>query len=91
MTPNHQEAPVATNKQYLDVFESAKAYVALVGAIASALLGVFASDTPVGQVLTVIAVVATAVATYKVPNAGGDFGAGDFEEPDTFHDGHAGV
>lgn len=49
--------------------QAAKAYVALTGAIATALLGVFAADTAVGKVLTVIAVLATAVATYQVPNA----------------------
>ena len=48
---------------------AAKAYVALLGAIATALLGVFAADTTVGQVLTVVAVIATAVATYRLPNA----------------------
>lgn len=46
----------------------AKSYVALIGAIATALLGVYAADTAVGQVLTVIAVVATAVSTWAVPN-----------------------
>lgn len=49
-------------------FEAAKAYVALAGAVATALLGVFTADTTVGQVLTVVAVVATAVATFRVPN-----------------------
>lgn len=48
--------------------ENAKAYVALIGAIASALLGVYAVDTTVGQVLTVISIIATAIATYRVPN-----------------------
>ena len=51
---------------------AAKAYVALLGSIATALLGVFAADTTVGQVLTVVAVVATAVATFAVPNAPSD-------------------
>jgi hypothetical protein len=46
----------------------AKAYAALAGAIATALLGVFAADTTVGKVLTVVAVIATCVATYRVPN-----------------------
>lgn len=50
--------------------EAAKAYVALLGAVATALLGVYAADTTVGQVLTVVAVAATAVATYRVPNRG---------------------
>jgi hypothetical protein len=48
--------------------ENAKAYVALVGAITTALLGVFAADTKVGQVLTVLSVVCTAVSTWAVPN-----------------------
>jgi hypothetical protein len=52
--------------------EAAKAYVALGGAIATALLGVFAADTVVGQVLTVVAVIATAVATWATPNAAPD-------------------
>lgn len=48
--------------------EAAKAYVAFVGAVATALLGVFTGDTTVGQVLTVIVVIATAITTYQVPN-----------------------
>lgn len=51
------------------VLANAKAYAALVGSLAAALLGVFAADTAVGQVLTVVVVVATAVATWRVPNA----------------------
>lgn len=47
---------------------AAKAWVALIGSIATALLGVFTSDTTIGQVLTVVAVIATAVVTYAVPN-----------------------
>ena len=50
--------------------QNAKAYVALIGAVATALLGVYAADTQVGQILTVISVVATAVSTWAVPNAG---------------------
>jgi hypothetical protein len=49
--------------------KNAKAYAALAGSIATALLAVFAADTTVGQVLTVVAVVATAVGTWAVPNA----------------------
>jgi len=49
---------------------AAKAYVALAGAIATALLGVFTADSRVGQVLTIVAVVATAVGTWAVPNGG---------------------
>jgi CBS-domain-containing membrane protein len=48
--------------------ESAKAVAALVGSVATALLAVYASDTPVGKVLTVVAIVATAVGTWAVPN-----------------------
>lgn len=48
--------------------EAAKAYIAFVGAAATALLGVFTGDTVVGQVLTVIVVIATAISTYSVPN-----------------------
>lgn len=51
------------------VLTNAKAYASLAGAIATALLGVYAADTPFGQVLTVIAVVATALVTWRVPNA----------------------
>lgn len=45
-----------------------KAYAALIGSIATALLAVYASDTEVGQILTVVSVIATAVATWAVPN-----------------------
>lgn len=51
------------------VLENAKAICALIGAICTALLGVYAADTPVGQVLTVVSVVATAVVTWTVPNS----------------------
>lgn len=50
------------------VLKNAKAYAALVGSVATALLGVYAADTKVGQVLTVVSIVATAVATWRVPN-----------------------
>ena len=46
----------------------AKAYASLVGAVATALLGVYAADTTVGKWLTVVAVAATAVATWAIPN-----------------------
>ena len=49
--------------------QNAKAYVALIGSIATALLGVYAADTTVGQVLTVVAVIATAFGTWATPNA----------------------
>lgn len=45
-----------------------KAYASLVGAIATALLGVYAADSEVGKVLTALAVVATAITTWAVPN-----------------------
>lgn len=51
------------------VLESAKAYVALVVGIATALLGIYGPDTKVGEVLTVIVVVGGAFAVWKVPNA----------------------
>lgn len=46
-----------------------KAYVALVGSISTALLAVYAADTTVGQVLTVVSIIATAVGTWAVENA----------------------
>lgn len=51
------------------VLVNAKGYAALVGAICAALLGVYAAESQVGQVLTVVSVVATAVVTWRVPNA----------------------
>lgn len=45
-----------------------KAYAALIGSIATALLGVYAADTELGKILTVVAIVATVVATWAVPN-----------------------
>lgn len=48
---------------------NAKAYAALVGAICTGLLGVYAADSTIGQVLTVLSIVATAVVTWTVPNA----------------------
>jgi len=50
------------------VLANAKAYAALIGAICTALLGVYAADTRTGQVLTVLSIVATAVGTWRVPN-----------------------
>lgn len=46
----------------------AKLYAALIGSVATALLGVFAADSTAGQVLTVVAVVATAVGVWAAPN-----------------------
>lgn len=47
------------------VLKNAKAVAAFVGAIATALLTVYVDN----NLLTTVAVVATAVATYVVPNA----------------------
>lgn len=60
---------MSNTPQYLKPLEAAKAYVALVGTIATALLTVFTADTTVGKVLVVVSIVATAIATYAVPNA----------------------
>lgn len=49
--------------------EYAKAYVALLGAIAAGLQGVYTADTVVGQIAMVVTIVATAFATWRVPNA----------------------
>jgi hypothetical protein len=46
-----------------------KAIATLIGSIVTGLLGVYTADTPVGQVLTVVAIIATAIATWVVPNA----------------------
>jgi hypothetical protein len=48
-----------------------KAYAALVGSICTALLGVYAADSQVGKILTVVSVIATVVATWAVPNVPG--------------------
>lgn len=73
---------------------NAKAYAALVGAICTGLLGVYAADTPVGQVLTVLSVVATAFVTWTVPNQpthsadrilGKAFHGGTFSKADEDH------
>jgi hypothetical protein len=47
---------------------NAKAYAALVGAVCTGLLGVYAADSTLGQILTVVSIVATAVVTWRVPN-----------------------
>lgn len=47
----------------------AKAIVAIVGAGATALLGIAAPHTTVWNVATVVAAMATAAAVYLVPNA----------------------
>lgn len=46
-----------------------KAIATLIGTIATALLGVYTADTPVGKVLTIASIIATAIATWVVPNA----------------------
>jgi len=51
------------------ILANAKACAALVGALCTALLGVYTADSKVGQVLTVASVIATAVLTWSVPNA----------------------
>ena len=51
------------------ILANAKAYVALAGSIATALLAVYGPETQVGRVLTVVTVVATAFGTWAVPNA----------------------
>jgi hypothetical protein len=50
------------------VLANAKAYAALIGATCTALLAVFTADTKVGQVLTVVSILATAFGTWKVEN-----------------------
>jgi CBS-domain-containing membrane protein len=47
----------------------AKAIATLVGTIATALLGVYTADTEVGKVLTIVSIIATAIATWAIPNA----------------------
>lgn len=50
------------------VLANAKAYAALVGSIATALLAVYAADSTVGKVLTVVSIVASAFTVWRVPN-----------------------
>lgn len=50
------------------ILASAKAYAALIGAVCTGLLGIYA-DGQVGHVLTVLAAIATAVGTFTIPNA----------------------
>jgi len=47
---------------------AAKAYVALVGSVATALLGIYGPDTTVGHVLTIVVAISTAVVTFQVRN-----------------------
>lgn len=48
--------------------EYAKAIAALIGSICTALLGIYTADSSLGQVLTIVSAIATAVATFQVPN-----------------------
>jgi hypothetical protein len=50
------------------LLENAKAWVALVGVIVTALLGVVGPDDDLFKWLTGLAVVCTAIAVYEVPN-----------------------
>ena len=54
------------------ILARAKAYAALVGAIVTAILGTVPPHTTAWTVLTAVAAIATAVATYVVPNAPSD-------------------
>jgi hypothetical protein len=46
----------------------AKAYVALIGSLATALLALYGPDTQVGHILTVVVALATAFSVHQVPN-----------------------
>lgn len=46
-----------------------KAIATLVGTIVTGLLGVYTADTNIGHALVVISIIATAIATWVVPNA----------------------
>lgn len=61
------------------ILPAAKSWAALLGAIVTALLGTVGPDDTLGQVLTALAAVLTAVAVYRVPNADApdDRGAGE--------------
>jgi hypothetical protein len=50
------------------VLANAKAYCSLTGAICTGLLGTFVTGSPVGDGLTVVAAICTAVVTWRVPN-----------------------
>lgn len=49
--------------------KAAKFVVGLVGAVGTALLGIYGPDTTVGRIVTVAVALATAVGVYLVPNA----------------------
>lgn len=48
---------------------AAKAYIALLGSVATALLGIYTADSQTGHVLTIVVAVSTAIVTFVVPNA----------------------
>lgn len=50
------------------ILATAKAYAALIGAIITAILGTVPPHTAAWTILTVVAAVLTALATYVVPN-----------------------
>lgn len=50
------------------ILENAKAYVSLIGALATALLGIYGPDTEVGHVLLIVVALATAFGTWATPN-----------------------
>jgi hypothetical protein len=52
-----------------NVLVNAKAYVALVTAIAAALLAQYGPNDTLGAVLTVVTIVGGVFATWRVPNA----------------------
>lgn len=47
---------------------TAKAWAALIGCLATAVLGVIGPDTRLGQLLSGVVAVATAVVVWRVPN-----------------------
>lgn len=51
------------------VLVNLKAYVALLGSLATAMLGVFAADTTIGKVAMAVSVFATAFGTWFATNA----------------------
>lgn len=58
--------PVANFIQSITPY--AKAFVALLGAVATALLSVYGPDTSTGRVLVIVSLVATTILVYRVPN-----------------------
>jgi len=60
----------------------AKAYAALIGSAATALLGIYTTDTQLGKLLTVVTAICSAVAVARIPNTpdakpAGEGGFGD--------------